>query len=628
MRKVRACISSIAITFSIFFSAAAFATTHQTPTETITSYGLSAFGDLKYPKDFAHFDYVNPDAPKGGRLATLPVQGVNTFDSFNAFILKGDPAAGFSLGSSDVNSIVFDSLMTQAGDEPDALYGLVAYEVEYPQDRSWIVFRLRPEARFHDGSPLTAEDVVFSLNILKEKGHPIYTQNLRDIVGAEAPDPYTVRYMFEPQAEKRDLPLIVAELPIFSKAYYAKRAFDESTLEPPLASGPYKPGRFDLGRFVEFDRVEDYWAKDLPVNVGRWNFETIRYEYYRDRNIGFEAFKAGAYDLREEFTSRVWATQYDFPAMQDGRAERRTLVDATPSGVQGYFFNTRRPQLSDIRVREALSLAFDFEWTNKTLFYDLYQRSVSFFQGSPDLAAGIVPVAEELTVLEAYRGRIPDILFERAYVPPVTDASGRNRINLRKAGAMLEAAGWTVVDGRRVNGEGAPLTLEFLMYESGFERINAAYIQNLELLGVEADMRLVDPAQYQRLHENFDFDIVTSRYAQRLTPGVELRNFFGSMSKETPGSRNLPGISDPIVDELIEKVISAKSRTELTAAARALDRVLREGHYWVPQWNKPWHSIAYWKKFSWPDVEPEYQRGILDTWWSIEADTASGETSN
>jgi len=617
-----------AIVVSVHLSLPAMAATHEAQVETIISHGLSAFGDLKYAIDFPHFDYVNPDAPKGGRLATLPVQGVNTFDSLNAFILKGDPAAGFSLGTSDVNSIVFDSLMTRAGDEPDALYGLVAYEVEYPQDRSWVIFRLRPEARFHDGSPLTADDVVFSLNILKEKGHPIYTQNLRDVLSAEALDPYTVRYDFAEQAEKRDLPLIVAELPIFSEAYYTDRAFDESTLEAPLASGPYKPGRFELGRFIEFDRVETYWAKDLPVNVGRWNFGIIRYEYYRDRNIGFEAFKAGAYDLREEFTSRVWATQYDFPAMQDGRAERRTLVDLTPSGVQGFFFNTRRPQLADIRVREALSMAFDFEWTNKNLFYDLYERTLSFFQGSPDLAAKGSPEAGEIALMETYRGQVPNILFERAYVPPVTDASGRNRANLRKAGAMLDEAGWRVVDGTRVNSEGVPLSLEFLMYESGFEKINAAYIRNLELLGIEADMRLVDPAQFQRLHENFEFDTVTSRYAQRLTPGVELRNFFGSMSKETIGSRNLSGISDPIVDELIERVISAGSRSELTAAARALDRVLREGHYWVPQWNKPWHSIAYWNRFAWPDVEPAYQRGILDTWWSLDAESISGETPN
>ena len=626
LHKVLGVIASVVLL--IQFNMAVMAASHEAPADVVTSHGLSAFGDLKYPKDFAHFDYVNPEAPKGGRLATLPVQGVNTFDSFNAFILKGDPAAGFSLGSSDVNSIAFDSLMTRAGDEPDALYGLVAYEVEYPEDRSWIIFRLRPEARFHDGSELTADDVVFSLNILKEKGHPIYTQNLRDVLSAEAIDPYTVRYQFAEEAEKRDLPLIVAELPIFSKAYYADREFDESTLEPPLGSGPYKTGRFELGRFVEFDRVEDYWAKDLSVNVGRWNFDTIRYEYYRDRNIGFEAFKAGAYDLREEFTSRVWATQYEFPAMQDGRAERRTLVDSTPSGVQGFFFNTRRPQLADIRVREALAMAFDFEWTNKTLFYDLYERSLSFFQGSPDLAASGPPEAGELALLDQYRDQIPDILFERAYVPPTTDASGRNRSNLRKAGAMLEDAGWEVVNGTRVNQEGVPLTLEFLMYESGFEKINAAYIKNLELLGVDADMRLVDPAQFQRLHENFEFDTVTSRYVQRLTPGVELRNFFGSMSKDTFGSRNLSGIDDPVVDALVEKVISSKSRPELTAATRALDRVLREGHYWVPQWNKPWHNIAYWNRFAWPEVEPDYQRGILDTWWSTETDTAMGDGPN
>jgi len=607
-------------------SLSAMAAGHETPVETTTSHGLSAFGDLKYAKDFSHFEYVNPDAPKGGRLATLPSLALPTFDSFNAFILKGDYAPGLLLGSSDGSSLVFDSLMADAGDEPDSMYGLVAYEVEYPQDRSWVIFRLRSEARFHDGSPLTADDVVFSLDILKDEGHPIYVQNLRDVLKAEALDPYTVRYTFDPDAVKRDLPLIVAGLPIFSKKYYADKVFGDSSIEPPLASGPYKVGDFKLGTYVEYDRVDDYWAKDLPVNVGRWNFDQIRYEIFRDRNVAFEAFKAGAYDLREELTSRIWATQYDFAGIRDGLVERRELTNENPAGVQGYFLNMRREKLSDARVREALGLAFDFEWTNKTIFYGAYQRTHSFFQGSNELAAAGPPNDGELTLLQPFRETLPPVVFERAYKPPVTDGSGRNRANLLKAKNLLKDAGWSIVDGKLANSDGEPMELEFLMYDSGFERINGPYLKNLELLGVDAVMRLVDPAQYQSRHEKFDFDIVATRYTQRSTPGVELRNYFSSVSAGVQGTSNLSGVADPIVDTLVESVVSAQTRGDLVAASRALDRVLREGHYWVPQWNKPWHNIAYWKRFGWPETEPKYNRGILDTWWST--DTAIGETSN
>ena len=613
---------------AVIYSVPGWAGTHETAPESITSHGLSAFGDLKYDKDFTHFDYVNPDAPKGGRLATLPSLALPTFDSFNAFILKGDYAPGLLLGSSDGDSLVFDSLMVASGDEPDSLYGLVASEVEYPQDRSWIVFRLRPEARFHDGSPLTADDVVFSFDILKEEGHPIIAQNLRDILKAEALDPYTVRYSFAADAVKRDLPLVVAELPIFSKAYYADKAFDDSTTEPPLASGPYQVGQFKLGTYVEYDRVEDYWARDLPVNVGRWNFDTIRYEIFRDRNVAFEAFKAGAYDLREELTSRIWATQYDFPALLDGRVGLRELTNENPAGVQGYFMNTRRDKLADARVREALALAFDFEWTNKTIFYGLYNRTHSFFQGSKELEASGPPTEGELALLKPFSETLPPILFERAYVPPETDASGRNRVNLLKAKNLLSDAGWSIVDGTLVNTKGEPFELEFLMYQSGFERINGPYLKNLELLGVDAAMRLVDPAQYQSRHEKFDFDIVSTRYTQRLTPGVELRNYFASGAADVQGTSNLSGVKNPVVDSLIESVISAQSREDLVAAARALDRVLREEHYWVPQWTKPWHNIAYWKRFGWPQAEPKYQRGILDTWWSTQMNAASEGAPN
>lgn len=588
--------------------------TEQYPPTSI-SYGLAAFGDLKYKADFQHFDYVNPKAPKNGKLILTGIIGLSTFDSLNAYILKGDAAEGMSLLGVDGVSLVFDTLMARAGDEPDALYPLVAREVEMPADKSWVIFRLNDQARFHDGTKLTAEDVAFSFNVLIEKGHPQYRQALRDVEDVQVLGPYEIKYIFAKDAETRDLPLSIAELPIFSKAYYTAHPFEESSMNPPLGSGPYKVGALEQGRFIEYTRVKDYWAKDLPVNVGRWNFETIRYDYFRDRTISFQAFTAHAYDLREEFTSRVWATQYHFPAVQDGRVRQRVLRDATPSGVQGYFYNMRRKKFSDVRTREALDLAFDFEWTNKNLFYGVYKRTVSFFQGAPELMAHGAPAGLELAALEPYRDQLPPKLFERAYMPPKSDGSGRIRNNLHKAQALLAEAGWRTERGRLVDENGAPFTIEFLIFEPSSERIIAAYIQNLKLLGIDASIRLVDPSQYQRRFEDFDFDVTTARFTQRNTPGVELRSFFSTQAAALPGTQNLAGIKDPVVDALIESIIAATSREALNARVRALDRVLREGHYWVPQWAKGVFHLAFWNKFSWPDIQPKYQRGILDTWW-------------
>lgn len=587
------------------------------------SHGLSIFGDLKYAKDFQHFDYVNPAAPKGGRLSTMPLSGLSTFDSFNGYILKGDSAEGVTLSGGEPASLMFDSLMVRAGDEPDAVYGLVAFEAELAGDRSWVTFRLRSEARFHDGSSLTSADAVFSFNILKKEGHPIYRMNLRDVVSAEMLGPYEVRYTFEKQAVTRDLPLIVAELPIFSRAYYENRPFGDSSLEPPLASGPYKVARFKQGTFVEYEHDRDYWAKDLPVNIGRWNFDIIRFDYFRDRNIGFQAFSANEYDMREEFTSRIWATQYNFPAVLDNRVALRTIPDENPSGVQGWFLNTRRPTLSDPRVRQAIDLAFDYEWTNKTLFHGIYDRTRSYFQGSLVLEAKDAPGPGERAYLETYREILPAQLFERAYLPPVTDGSGRNRQNLRAAQTLLAAAGWTLRGGRLANEQGDLFEVEFLNFEPSFERIVGPFVQNLSLLGIEAKIRLVDPAQYQRRVEEFDFDITSRRYTQSNTPGVELRNYFGSVAADLAGTQNLSGVKDPVVDALIEAVMAAKNRQELNDAARALDRVLREGHYWVSHWSKAAHHLAFWDKFAWPDVKPKFQRGVFDTWWLKEAKAAA-----
>ena len=580
-------------------------------------HGLSAFGELKYPPDFKHFEWVNPDAPKGGRLSTIGTAALTTFDSFNAFILKGDAAQG--LGS------LFDSLMTRAPDEPDALYGLVALSAEVAPDRGSVVFRLRPEAKFADGSALTADDVVFTFNILKEKGHPMYRVGLKDVVKAEAIDPHTVRYTFT-GTETRDLPLAVAGLSILSKAYYATREFDQTTLTPPLGSGPYKIGEFRQGTLVSYKRRDDYWAKDLPVNRGRHNFEEVRYEYYRERTAALENFKAGVLDLREEFTARDWATAYDIPAIKDGRMLRVVLPDGTPSGAQGYFLNTRRSKLGDIRVRKALDYAFDFEWTNKSIFYGLYQRTESFFENS-DMKATGKPGPAELTLLEPFRGQLPAEVFEEPYRPPVSDGSGQDRKLLREAGRLLDEAGWKVKDGKRVNAKGEVFELEFLIVDPSMERVLTPYVKNLQAIGLSPTIRRVDAAQYERRVKSFDFDVVTTRYTLRLTPGVELRNIWGSEAAKTEGSYNLAGISDPVIDALILKVMAAKSREELNAATKALDRVLRAGHYWVPHWFKAAHHVAYWDKYGRPAVKPRYDRGIIDTWW-YDAEKAGKIKSN
>jgi len=566
-------------------------------------HGLSAFGDLGYPPDFTHFEYADPDAPKGGSFSLIGWGGTTTFNSLNAYILKGDAAQGMEL--------TFDTLMTRAQDEPDAVYGLVAETADLAADRRSVTFALRPEARFSDGSPLTAEDVAFSFEVLKSKGHPIYRQTLRDVEKVEVLGPHSLRYVFSGE-QVRDLPLTVASLPIFSRRYYEDQPFDETTLEPPLGSGPYVVANVKQGRTIAYRRDPDYWGKDLPVNRGRWNFDEIRFEYFRDRTAAMEAFKAGAYDFREEFTSRVWATEYNFPAVRDERVKRETLPDETPSGTQGYFLNTRRPLLADPRVREALALAFDFEWTNKNLFFGLYERTHSYFENSAMKAVG-TPESDERAVLE--RLGVPAAALGDAVLPPVSNGSGQDRKLLRQAATLLEEAGWTIKNGRRLNAEGQPLRLEILMFEPTFERVNAPYVKNLKLLGIDASMRIVDPAQFERRMKSFDFDMTTQRYVMSTTPGVELRSYFGSEAAAMDGSLNLSGVADPAVDALIDRVIAAKNRDELTVAARALDRVLRAGHYWVPHWYKASHTIAYWDRFSRPPVKPKYDRGILDTWW-------------
>ena len=576
----------------------------------IESHGLSAFGDLAYPVDFQQFSYVDPNAPKGGVFSQIGPdqlynQNILTFNSLNTFILKGDAAQGMEL--------TFAALMVRSGDEPDAMYGLAAKKVRHSSDGLTYQFYIRPEAKFHDGSPLTAHDVAFSLNILKDKGHPIISQSLRDFAGAAADDDTRITVRFAPK-RARDVPLFVATLPIFSRAYYASRAFDQSTLDIPLGSGPYQVGRFEPGRFVEYDRVKDWWGADLPVARGQSNFDVVRFEYYRDRDVGFLGFSAGNYLFREEFTSRFWATRYNFPAAKDGRVRRDEIPDDTPSGAQGWFINTRRPKFADVRLRDALNYAFDFEWTNKAIMYDAYRRTVSVFQNSELMAQG-TPSAAELALLEPFRSRLPQEVFGEAYTPPVSDGTGEDRAQLRKAAARLQEAGCIIRNGKRLLPDGEPITIEFLINEPAFEPHHMPFIKNLGILGIDATLRIVDPVQYRARRDEFDFDITIERFSFSSTPGDSLRSFFSSEAAGLHGSNNLAGMADLVIDTLIDRIIAAESRPDLATACRALDRVIRAGRYWIPNWYKASHWIACWDVFGHPPAQPRYFRGIPDTWW-------------
>jgi len=581
------------------------------------AHGLSAFGDLKYPANFQHFDYVNPAAPKGGLFSLIPSgraynQSFFTFNSLNAYVLKGEGAQGMDL--------TFVSLMARAADEPDAMYGLAAKSVQISPDKLTYRFTLRPEARFHDGSKLTAQDAAFSLTALKEKGHPLIVVQLRDLVRAEALDDATLVVTFAPN-RARDVPLYAATLPVFSKTYYSTRPFEDSTLEVPLGSGPYKVGKFEVNRYIEFERVKDWWAADLPVNRGSYNFDVVRYEFYRDRDVAFEGFTAKNYLYREEFTARIWATRYEFPAIKDGRVRRELVPDETPSGGQGWFINTRRDKFKDPRVREALTYAFDFEWTNKTVMYGAYARTSSPFQNSDMVASGL-PSPEELKLLEPFRGQVPDEVFGEPFVPPISDGSGQDRSLLRKAQQLLQDAGLPIKDGKRLLPNGEILSVEFLLDEPTFQPHHATFIKNLALLGIDANIRLIDAVQYRARVEDFDFDITTERLSLSATPGDSLRPYFSSQAAATKGSYNLAGIANSAVDALVEKAIGAQSRAELTTACRALDRVFRAGRYWIPQWYSGKHRLAYWDVFSHPAALPRYSVGERTIWWHDAGKTA------
>jgi microcin C transport system substrate-binding protein len=578
-------------------------------------HGMSSFSDLKYPANFPHFDYVNPNAPKGGAFSQLGSSGqvnqnLETFNTLNIYSQKNDGALGMEL--------TFASLMVRALDEPDAMYGLAASAVSFSDDGFVCRFRIRPEARFHDGTKLTAHDSAWTITTLKTIGHNILRQLLADVESAQAEndDILVVRFV---KGRGREIPLIVAGLPVLSKKYYDGRNFEEATLNAPLGSGPYRVGKLEPGRFIEYERVANWWGEKLNVSRGQNNFDNLRYEFYRDRDVGFQGFTARNYLFREEFTSRIWATNYDFPAVRDGRVKKEVLPDQTPSGAQGWFINTRREKFSDKRVREALGLTMDFPWMNKNLMYGSYDRTTSYFQNS-DMAASGKPSPEEAALLESFRGKVDDAVFGDAYVPPQADGSGQDRTLLRRAAALLREAGCEVKDGKRVTPKGEPISIEFLINTVSFEPHHSAVISNLRRLGIEANMRVVDPAQFQLRLQTFDFDVTVQRFSTSSTPGESLRTFFSSAAAKLTGSRNLSGISDPVVDALIERIVGAQSRAELTFACRALDRVLRAGHYWIPQWNKASHWIAYWDVFAHPKEKPRYGRAIPETWWRSRAD--------
>lgn len=603
-RRFRIALATSLTLASLLGASAAGAQQGAPAGQSTVSHGVAIHGDLKYPPGFKHFDYVNPNAPKGGsvRLAWF-----GTYDSLNPFILRGVPAIG--IGS------LYDTLLVQAADEPNSEYGLVAESVELPDDRSWIVFNLRPKARFHDGSAMTADDVLFSFEIIRAKGHPRLRLYYQSVEKVEKLDERRVKFTFKP-GDNRELPVILGGLPVLSKAYWEKRDFERTTLEPPLSNGPYRIDALEPGRSITYRRVADYWAKDLPVNVGRRNFDVIRYDYYRDSTVALEAFKAGEFDFREENVAKNWAVAYDVPAVRQGLIKRATPSGPpSPPGMQGYFFNSRRPVFADPQVREALSYAFDFEWTNRQLFYGSYKRTESYFSDT-ELAARGLPEGDELALLERYRDKLPARVFTEPHKAPDSDEPGGIRANLLKALDLLKQAGWEVNErGKLIQRDsGAPMRFEILLSQPSLERMTGPFIANLKRLGVDATMRTVDTSQYQNRMDSYDFDMTTAIIPQSMSPGNEQREFFSSHGADSPGSYNFAGVKDPVVDELVDSIISAPDRASLVTRSRALDRVLLAGFYVIPHYHFNGDRIAYWDKFGQPPVTP-LQGYQFDTWW-------------
>ncbi len=564
-----------------------------------TVQGLALYGEPALSKDFTHFPYVNPQAPKGGSLARA---AIGSFDSTNPFIIRGTPATGLTQ--------IYDTLMETNPDEPFSQYGLLAEGVRLDPKRRWMEFDLNSEARFHDGKPVTAQDVVFSFEILRDKGQPFYAAYYADVTAVKALNKKTVRFEFA-ESNSRELPLILGQLPILPRHYWQERDFSATTLDKLLGSGPYRIAEVQPGRRIVYQRVEDYWGKDLPVKQGRHNIDRLIFDYYRDQTVALEAFKAGNLDFRLETSARQWATAYDFPAAKEGFVKKLEVPDGQPAGMQAYVINLRRDKFQDVRVREALNLAFDFPWLNKKLFYDAYERTHSFFENS-EMAAQGLPSEAELELLEPYRDQLPERVFTE---PLPIEHPEELRPRLAEALNLLQEAGYVVRNGKMVNTEtGEPLSLEVLLYDTQFERVVQPLLRNLSRLGIDGKIRVVDVNQYLNRLRKFDFDMIVGGFPQSNNPGNEQREFWTSAYAHQPQSRNLIGLENPVVDELVEKLIRANSREELDTAAHALDRVLRHGFYVIPQWHLAATRIALWDLYGYPQPHPEYNLD-LEAWW-------------
>ena len=565
---------------------------------------IAMHGEPKYKAGFDHLDYVNPDAPKGGEIH-LATGG--TFDTLNPFVLKGVAAPEIGM--------TFQTLMAGTDDEAFSRYGLIAESMEMPEDRSWVVFNLRKEAKFNDGTPITADDVVWTFDTLTgEKGHPHYRAYYANVKEAKAESPSRVKFTFN-MANNRELPLIVGELPVLSKHYWDGKTFDASTLEAPLGSGPYRVKTVEQGHRIVYERVKDWWAKDLPINKGMYNFDTIVVDVYRDETVLFQAFFSGEYDFRAENVAKNWAAEYDKKPVQDGLIKKEELKHSLPAGMQAFAYNIRRPQLQDPRVREALGYAFDFEWSVKQFAYGLYKRSHSYFENS-ELASSGLPTGRELEILQEYKGKIPDEVFTKEFTVPKTDGSGNGiRENLGKAKELLNAAGWRIGSSGALEKDGQPFKFEILIDSPAFERWILPFIGNLKKLGINATLRNVDSAQYQHRLEEFDFDMTVRTFGQSLSPGNEQRDYWGTDKADVKGSHNIIGVKNPVLDDLVTKLISAKDREELIAICHAMDRVLLWNYYVIPQWYHDVWWIAYWDKFGHPEISPKYGLGAPETWW-------------
>ena len=582
------------------------------------------------PPDFPYFPYVNPNAPKGGEVT---LSSVGTYDSFNPFILRGTSTRGMVSpwvilpgGSGSGSSVghVWESLLTSSADEISTGYGHLAATIELPADKMWVGFELRPEAKFSDGTPVTADDVAWTFRTLLEQGRPSFRIQMADVKDVAVEGPRRVVFHFKSN-ENRELPLILGGLPVLPKHFFDGRDFSKPLTDPPIGSGPYRIDSFELGRSVTYARRPDWWAVNQPTGKGTNNFDRVHIEYFRDATVAMEAFKAGQIDLRSENISKNWATAYDFPAVDRGLVIKRDFKHHLPTGMQGYAMNTRRAVFANPLVRQAMAETFDFEWANKNLFYGNYTRTQSYFSNS-DLASSGIPQGDELKLLEPYRKELPPALFTEPFKLPVTDGSGNNREQLRHALDLLQKAGWSVKERQLVDQNGEQMSFTILLDEPSLERVALPYVQLLQKLGIDARVRTVDPAQYQHLTDDFDFDMIMMIFPESDIPGNELRDYFTCAAAKAQGSYNVPGICDPAVDALVERIVTAQDRETLAIAARALDRMLLWRWYLVPNWDSRTFHIAYWDRFGYPD-KPIREGFNFDTWWVDPAKAAAVEAA-